>query len=208
MIQIFRGAKAPGTHAILDAMHADRKRIFVDLLKWDVPVIDRRYEIDQFDDERAIYLVAADRNGGHRGSIRLLPTIGDHILGTLFPRLCGEPIPRSPHTYEISRGCLSPRLRAAERLQVRNALTTAAVEYALLHKVDSYTCIADSGWLSQILCLGWECRPLGLPRRTGRAMTGALRIDIGPDTLDQLRAAGNHAEIALEWADAGEKVTA
>ena len=28
----------------------------------------------QFDDQRAIYLVAADDQGDHRGSIRLLPT--------------------------------------------------------------------------------------------------------------------------------------
>lgn len=202
MIQIFHGARAPGSSAILDAMHRDRKHVFIDLLKWDVPVVLGRFEIDQFDDDRAIYLVAADANGEHRGSIRLLPTDGPHILGTIFPDLCDEAVPRSPHIYEISRGCLSMRLRAPERLAVRNALTTAAVEFALLHEIHAFTCIADSGWLSQVLALGWDCWPLGLPRKMGRSLTGALRIDITPETPHLLRDAGTYVSAPLTMADA------
>lgn len=208
MIQIFRGAQAPGSNAILDAMYRDRKHVFVDLLKWDVPVVDGCFEIDQFDDERAIYLVAADERGAHRGSIRLLPTDGPHILGTIFPDLCDDAVPRSSDIFEISRGCLSMRLRAPERLVVRNALTTAAVEYALLHGIQAFTCIADSGWLSQVLALGWNCWPLGLPQKIGRCLTGALRIDITPETPHLLRDAGTYRPAPLSFADAGEGVLA
>ncbi|MBF5089102.1 autoinducer synthase [Novosphingobium sp. NBM11] len=208
MIQIFHGARAPGTNAILDAMHRDRKLVFVDLLKWDVPVIDDCFEIDQFDDERAIYLVAVDGDGAHRGSIRLLPTDGPHILGTIFPDLCDGGVPRSLNIYEISRGCLSMRLRAPERLAVRNALTTAAVEFALLHEIHAFTCIADSGWLSQVLALGWDCWPLGLPRKIGRSLTGALRIDITPETPHLLREAGTYVSAPLTLAEAGARVLA
>ena len=208
MIQIFRGAQAPGSNAILDAMYRDRKHVFVDLLKWDVPVIDGCFEIDQFDDDRAIYLVAAGESGAHRGSIRLLPTDGPHILWTIFPELCDAAVPRSPDIFEISRGCLSMRLRAPERLIVRNALTTAAVEYALLHGIQAFTCIADSGWLSQVLALGWDCWPLGLPQKIGRSLTGALRIDITPETPHLLRDAGTYRPAPLSFADAGERVLA
>lgn len=38
----------------LASMFAERKRIFVDLLKWKIPVTNDRYEIDQFDDDVAI----------------------------------------------------------------------------------------------------------------------------------------------------------
>jgi acyl-homoserine lactone synthase len=189
-------------------MHRDRKRIFVDLLKWDVPVIDGQYEVDQFDSDLAVYLVAVDAGGQHRGSIRLLPTAGNHILGTIFPELCEGSVPTHEDIYEISRGCLSPRLRAPERLEVRNALTTAAVQLALLQEISAYTCIADSGWLSQILSLGWDCRPLGLPRKIGRAMTGALRIDITPRTLRQLREAGTYKSYPFMLADQPEELAA
>ena len=45
----------------LRAMFEARKRVFVDLLKWDVPVLDDAYEIDQFDTPVASYLVRRDR---------------------------------------------------------------------------------------------------------------------------------------------------
>jgi N-acyl-L-homoserine lactone synthetase len=208
MIQIFRGASSFGDSPALEAMHRDRKRIFVDLLKWDVPVIDGRYEVDQFDNERAVYLVCSEEDGVHRGSIRLLPTDGEHILGSVFPWLCEGAVPSAPTIYEISRGCLSPRLRAPERLFVRNALTTAVVEYALLHEIDAFTCIADSGWLSQILSLGWDCWPLGLPQKVGRVLTGALRIDIRSDTLQKLRDAGTYQSAPLQLAPSRERVAA
>jgi acyl-homoserine lactone synthase len=208
MIQVFRGSPPLGASAVFDAMLCDRKRVFVDLLKWDVPVVKGCFEIDQFDGEHAIYLIAADDAGNHHGSIRLLPTDGDHILGSVFEWLCEGDVPRSPHILEISRGCLSPRLRASERLVVRNALTTAAVEYALLHDIHGFTCIADSGWLSQVLSLGWDCWPLGLPQKVGRVMTGALRIDIDTHTLQKLRDAGTYASAPLIIADVPESVAA
>src|SRR5690606_36127630 len=153
-------------------------RIFVDLLKWDVPVIDSRFEIDQFDDARAIYLVAVGDDGAHLGSLRLLPTTGPHILGSLFAWLCDLPVPKAPDIFEISRARVSPRLRAAERRPIRDALISASVDYALLHGIRSYSCIADMSWLSQILALGWFTRPLGLPKPVGRSEAGALQIEI------------------------------
>ncbi|MCW2338176.1 acyl-homoserine lactone synthase [Sphingobium sp. B2D3A] len=177
-------------------MFEDRKRIFVDLLNWDVPVLADRYEVDQFDTTDAIYLVEAE-DGEHYGSIRLLPTDVPHILGSLFPYLCDGRVPAGADVLEITRGCLSPRLRAAERLRVRNRLTTAAVHYALMHEVRAFSCVADSGWLVQILTLGWDCRPLGEPRSIAGVNTGALMIDVRTDTLAKLREAGTYAHTSI-----------
>lgn len=192
MIRILEGMDRLGTNPMVDAMFRDRKRIFVDLRKWNVPVVDGQYEVDQFDGPRTIYCIATDEHGGHRGSIRLIPTDVPHILGDLFPDLCLEKVPCGPDIWELTRGCLSPRLSPAERRGVRNALTTAVVEYALHRGIHSYTCIADSGWLSQILSLGWDCRPLGLPRCIDRTMTGALLIEITRETPAMLQAAGTY----------------
>lgn len=196
-IHIFEGYRVPGSNVMLDAMHRDRKTIFVDLLKWDVPIIGGQFEIDHFDGPQAIYLVAAENDEGHLGSIRLLPTCGPHILSDIFPQLCDGAVPIGTDIWEISRGCLSPRLRACERLHIRNALTSAAVDFALLHGITSYTCIADMGWLSQILALGWGCMPLGLPQTIGRSLTGALRIEIHGGTPGLLRDAGTYQQTRL-----------
>lgn len=208
MIEIFEGAEWGEGSPVLNSMYRDRKRIFVDLLGWDVPVIDGAYEIDQFDDEHAIYVVATNERGEHDGSIRLLPSVRPHVLGTIFPELCDGPVPSGEHIFELSRACLSPRNRAARRLQVRNTVTTAVVEFALLRGIRRFTCIADSGWLSQILSLGWDCRPLGLPREIAGLSTGALVIEIDGDTPDKLRSAGTYVPMRIVHAHADGRAAA
>ena len=97
---------------VLRAMFAARKEIFVDLLGWDVPVLDGRFEIDQFDDEHARYLVATDPDGRHLASARLLPTTRPHILADLYAPLCDGAVPRGPHIYEVTRFCLDRHIDA------------------------------------------------------------------------------------------------
>lgn len=70
--------------AVMRAMFEARKRVFVDLLGWDLAVLADRYEIDQFDDENARYLIITDPHHSHLASARLLPTTRPHILDTLF----------------------------------------------------------------------------------------------------------------------------
>lgn len=190
MIRIFEGREAPGNNPILDDMYRARKTVFVDLLRWDVPVIAEKFEIDQFDDDRAIYIVASDSQGNHEGSIRLLSSDRPHILGSIFPALCDGEVPVGPQIFELSRLCLSRSLRARRRLEVRNALATAIVQFALHRGIGWYSCVADSNWLSQILSLGWSARPLGVPQVIAGLPTGALLIQIGADTPAKLDAAG------------------
>ena len=82
--------------ALVRAMHADRKRVFVDMLKWDIPH-DAELESDQFDDVRAEYLILHDpANGEHLASLRLLPTERPHLMTEVFPYLCAGGVPRGP----------------------------------------------------------------------------------------------------------------
>lgn len=181
-------------------MHRERKRVFVDLLKWDLAVVNDEFEIDEFDHPAAVYLISAEADGTHRGSIRLLPTTRPHILGSLFPDLCEGPVPTGPNVYEITRGCFSPRIGAAGRMRVRNQLATAAVEFALFNGIDTFTCIANGALYSQILALGWRCEPLGLPRIMENTLTGALRIAVTPETPRLMHEAGSYVHSTLELA--------
>lgn len=190
MLHILNTSNRATGDAVLRAMFAARKAVFVDLLKWDVPVLDGRYEIDQFDDEHATYLILADEYGEHLGSARLLPTARPHILDSLFADLCEEAPPRGAHVAEITRFCLDRRLNARERRQVRDTLVTALVDYALANRIAIYTAIAEMGWFQQILAFGWRCLPLGLPRMIDGSLLAALRIDIGVETPGLLARAG------------------
>jgi acyl-homoserine lactone synthase len=190
MLHTLQSLTADREAAVLRAMFAARKAVFIDLLKWDVPVLDGRFEIDQFDDGHATYLVLTDGEGAHLASARLLPTNRPHILGDLFPHLCEAEAPRDPAIYEITRFCLDRSLDARARRAARDTLVTALVEHALAQGITAYTAIAEIGWFQQILAFGWRCVPLGLPQIDGGTMLAALRIEIDGDTPRQLADAG------------------
>lgn len=190
-MQISSVATAPrASDAALRAMFSARKRVFVDLLGWDVPVLADAYELDQFDTPEATYLVLTDEEQRHRASTRLLWTDGPHILGDLFPMLCKGPVPQRPDYREITRFCIEPTLPRCERRRARNELISALVDNALVTGVSGYTAVASPGWYRQIMTFGWDCRALGDQRLVGHETLVALQIEIGPDTPAALARTG------------------
>ena len=197
MLHIYDSAAGPASDAVLRAMFAARKAVFVDLLKWDVPVLAGAYEVDQFDDSHAIYLILADRDGRHLGSTRLLPTTRPHILDSFYGALCESSPPKGSTIYEITRFCLDRRLTARERRQVRDTLVASLARFARENGITAYTAIAEIGWFQQILALGWRCSPLGLPRKMEGKTLAALFIEIDRQTEAQLEKSGITATPAI-----------
>lgn len=174
----------------LESMFEERKIVFVDLLKWDLQITDGRLEIDQFDDDDAVYILASHEDGNHLGSLRLLRTDRPHILGSFFPYLSDMPVPTGPDVLEVTRLCLSPRLRAAERRYVRNQLISAMTDFALTRDIRALTGVARVSWLAQILRMGWRCEMLGPAQALDGALTGAFRIDLDNNTPSGLASMG------------------
>lgn len=197
MLHVLHSPGAPLSNPVLRGMFAARKRVFVDLLGWTVPVLHGAYEIDQFDDAHATYVVLTTADRHHLGSARLLPTTRPHILNTLFAELCEGAPPCDLATAEITRFCLDRGLSSRQRRAVRDALVTASVDVALARGLRRYTAIADLGWARQVLAFGWTAHPLGEPRLVNGAALCALAIDIAPGTPALLEAAGLHADPAL-----------
>ncbi len=177
-------------HIALRSMFAARKRVFVDLLKWDLPVLAGRFEVDHFDDPSATYLIVTDREGEHLASARLLPTTRPALLDTLFPFLVDGPVPRGSSIFEITRFCLSRDADAATRRIARDILLAGLVEHALKNGIETYTGVAELAWFRQIQRFGWECRPLGQPSIDGGRTLVGLKIDIDENTAARLAAAG------------------
>lgn len=197
MVHVITQADRPLYADALDGMHRDRKRVFVDRLKWDLEVVGGLHEVDRYDDARAVYLVALDPSGDHAGSMRLLPTDGPHILGDHFGALCEAPPPRGPGIWEVTRFCTNPDL--ADPTLVRKQLLVALVEFALLHEVRRYTCVTHMAGLNHLLAIGWDCQPLGLPQSVGGETLGALSIDITAETLSVLRDRAGFRAPVLRW---------
>jgi len=190
MLHVIQSRARPTEDPVLRAMFVARKLVFIDLLGWDLPVVDGAYEIDQFDTPEACYLVLTDAQGHHLASARLLPTIRPHLLGSHFQALC-EGGPRcASDVLEITRFCLDRRLRATDRRLARDTLVSALAEYALANRIAAYTAIAEPDWFRQIMAFGWRARPLGRPQAIDGQMLVALTIEIDTDTPARLRAAG------------------
>lgn len=208
MIAVIKGNACLDHRRALDMMFEDRKRLFVDLLGWNVPVVAGRFEVDHFDDEHAIYLVEIDRAGGHAGSMRLIPSERPHILDSLFASLCKAGVPVSSSTVEITRLCLPARHGATERLAIRNRLISAMVDYALGAGIDALTGVVEMRFLTQVLAMGWRCEPLGAPQRIHGRLLGAFRISVDADTPARLVATGIYVSATIASASARARAAA
>lgn len=184
MIHHFQGFRAAFTGC--PTMFADRKSQFVDTLRWQVPVIDTRYEIDVYDDERAAYIAALDATGRHQGSLRLLPTLGPHILADIFPYLSIAPLPRGADVLEITRLCLPGRHSTGERLLLRHALVRAMVDHAVDAGISQLTGVVTARFRDAVLAMGWRCCALG----SAQDGLGAFAVHIDRATPGLLAAAG------------------
>ncbi|MBN8818715.1 MAG: autoinducer synthase [Sphingomonas sp.] len=190
MTHVICGGGGVSEDALFAQMFQERKRVFIDLLGWDLPALAGRYEVDQFDIPETRYIICASAQGEHLGSLRLLPCSGPNLLGLVFPFLCDGDAPCAPDIWEISRLCLSRSIRACERRFVRDQLATAVTLFALEQGIRAYCCVADMPWYGQLLSFGWRCEPLGLPQPIDKSMIAALKILIDDDTPALMAAAG------------------
>src|SRR3546814_21048105 len=85
MVKLITAQNAAEHQNLMRAMHRDRKRIFIDLLTWDLPH-EADFALDQFDADDAEYLIVEDpRSGDHLASLRLLRTDRPHLVSEVFP---------------------------------------------------------------------------------------------------------------------------
>ncbi|ATE65236.1 autoinducer synthase [Rhizorhabdus dicambivorans] len=200
MIHVIDNHLAADCRALLQSMFADRKRLFVDLFGWDVPVVDGQYEIDQFDTAHAIYIVIADGDGEHEASLRLLPTVQPHMIDTVFRDLCPIGVPSGEAIWESTRLCLPQRHGAERRRELRNMLISAMVDVALERGIDGYTGVLPDPFRKEVLAMGWRAEPLGPAVRMPGGPVGAFMVHIGADTPVRLGWTGTYVDQAREMA--------
>jgi len=193
VIHIIDSNRAASTQPLLQSMFADRKRLFVDLFAWDVPVIDGQYEIDQFDTPAAVYVVAAHEEGGHEASLRLMPTTGPHMLGMLFEHLCPLGVPTGPEIWETTRLCLPQRHGAARRRELRNEVFSGAIDFALAHGIERLTGLVPEAFRRELLAMGWQAEPLGPALRVEGDLVGAFMVHVDAATPARLGWTGVYA---------------
>ncbi|MBV8800941.1 MAG: autoinducer synthase [Alphaproteobacteria bacterium] len=185
----------------LDTMYRDRKRVFVDRLKWNVPVVDGIHERDQFDGDDAVYIVVADGlTGQHQGSLRLIPSTAPHMLRDVFSVLCPDGVPAGPHIWEMTRICLSPSLPREAARKSLGLVWLGAVEFGLDRGIEIMTGLTHAPMFSNILAAGIDIEPLGPVTEFDGVQYAALQTRIDETVLLRERARLNERHKVLAYA--------
>ncbi|MEO7169327.1 MAG: autoinducer synthase, partial [Sphingomonas sp.] len=79
---------------------------------------------------------------------------------------------------------------AARRLELRNQLISAMVDFALVRGIDRITGVIPENFRKLVLAMGWRAEPLGPAFRIPGGPIGAFAIRIAPDTPSRLRWTG------------------
>lgn len=169
-------------------MHRQRKRVFVDGLGWNIPVVNDM-EIDPYDRGDTVYLLAkSDPQSCVTASVRLLPTLGPHLMSDLFRNACGGNPPRGPAIWEVSRFCTAPEISSRRvRVGLLWEVICGITETALLFGIERITFQSNAALLPLVLDCGWSAEPLGPSLPDGDDQITAVTASMTPDGLRNVR---------------------
>jgi acyl-homoserine lactone synthase len=139
-----------------------RHQIYVGERKW--LALDRPdgREIDQFDTDETVYLLALE-SGRVVGGTRLVPTLAPHLMADVFPFLADiRGIQRGSDIVEWTRIFVVPERRGRDS-RVLHTVLAGMFEYCLANDIAAITVVMETWWMPRFLELGWEVKPLGLP---------------------------------------------
>jgi N-acyl-L-homoserine lactone synthetase len=111
MVEIIEGKDKALYPDIFEKIFRARYETFVLNRCWSLPTRCGK-EIDQYDNDSAVYFVDFDEEGHLQGSVRLTPTMTNSLTADYYPHLCAAAFsPRDPFIYEGTRYIASPRLK-------------------------------------------------------------------------------------------------
>lgn len=126
MIRMFQGFESAAHGELFKQMYRQRKAVFHDALNWDVQIQDGEFEIDEFDREDTVYLMAFDESDALVGSTRLVSTATPHMLSGPFRSMFPSVGFCSPLIWEATRF-----LVLGDKSIQPNGVSTAACEILL-----------------------------------------------------------------------------
>jgi acyl-homoserine lactone synthase len=172
-----------------------RYQVFVKERKWRNLTRSDERDIDQFDDDSAIYLLAIEGDEQKVvGGSRLVPTSGPYLLPDVFPNLATQPIPRGANVFEWGRLYVAPARREGHGMR-RTALSRTSclimagvVEYCLEENIDQLAVVSEMYLLPRFMQLGLRPKPLGLPETIEGVATLAYTLNPSEEALDNIKA--------------------
>jgi acyl-homoserine lactone synthase len=173
----------------IEEFYRIRKAVFVDELGWNIPVQPGDLEIDQYDDERAVYGFSFDVNNQLTMGCRYRPTDDRSLLMDVFSHALAEgtPDPTALDVWEITRGiCLES---GGARHNQRRRACQMITPLELCRAAGGTRCIAfaEVRLLPLFIQMGWRVKLLGDPVDFGQGTGIAFEIDASDFAIAKIR---------------------
>lgn len=175
------------------AMFEGRRAAFVERCGWgDLMVFDGA-EVDDSDDERAVYLLALDVKEELLGAVRVRPTDDRCILVDRFPELIaeGQPPLKGPQVWEATRVFTTPLYRQTRRKgdHLLPLLALAACEVPFDHGAERIVGMIDMQYWAAQSDGPERVKFTGLPRAYAYGTMIGTMTPLSSGLLEQLREA-------------------
>lgn len=187
MIRVITGRDAHFHPELFDQLYCARHRVFVTRMGWMNLARPDGRERDQFDFDSALHFIGLedDRIASYT---RLLPTTGPHLMRDVYPELLdGAKAPSRPDVYEWTRLFTDPTQASRQLSKAGRELFVAIAEFCETEGLTSLIAQSDPMWIPRLLQLGWEARPLALPREYKGNTVLALEAHLTPSTVSRTR---------------------
>ena len=171
---------------VLEQYHRIRHDIFVGERRWTALSRPDGLDIDSYDNQHAVYLIALD---GERvvGGQRLYPTLRPHMLSEVFKNLLDRELPVSKTTLEWTRYFV---IKEHRRTATDCKLLAAVQRYCLEEGITDLTAVGEMWWLPRWHQYGFIVHPLGLPRLIDDQPALAVRIEISEESYSNILQVG------------------
>lgn len=171
----------------LRQMHEQRHRVFVEELGWQALSSEGGLEVDAYDDQHAVYMLAMT-DGEVAGSARLLPSwrrslTKDHLSNFVSH----DEAFIAPDVWEWTRWAPGDTRQPRELSKSRRALLLAGLEFGLSRGAVAFTAVCDPKIVTQITHLGWRPRKIGLPTQFAEGTAVAITWNISFELLASTR---------------------
>ena len=189
-IQVVTWSNRRQHRLVLERYFRIRYDIYVKRRQWRAIARPINIEMDAFDTEYAVYVLALDSIGKVVGGSRLVPTSQPHLLGDVFPELAPAGPPRAPDIFEWTRFFISPALRSRGKSSpVAGAVLCGVLEVAHQLGIRQISVVCETFWPKRLRSLGWSLVELGdvLQHEDGDII--ALLIDVTPEAISSTRQA-------------------
>lgn len=191
MIEVITGKNAFLYSNTSDQMFRLRHRIFVERMGWEALRQPTGIEKDQFDTPEAVYLVLLDNDETVIGAHRLIPTVRPHLFSEFFSDLCSvKGVQVGSRVYELNRTCVDEeRLPKPRQEWARKQIMAGLMEFCLSAGIEKFTVLTPLDVLFRYLLIGWDIKPLGVPREIDGVKQAAVAVSVTENALKSVREA-------------------